>query len=57
MATKKQAPAAKRRKRPTHPTSDPAQSARFVEMAKKLGADDEAAFERAIGVLAPRKKK
>lgn len=38
-------------------TKDPAQSARFLEMAKKLEADETgSAFDRAMDVLAPRPK-
>ena len=38
-------------------TKDPAQSARFLEMAKKLEADESgAAFERAMDAVLPKPK-
>jgi hypothetical protein len=39
------------------PTTDPAQSARFLEMAKKLEADESgAAFDRAMNAVLPKPK-
>ena len=51
----------KKRSRKRTPTSDPEQYARFLEMAKKLEADESGeAFERAMSVLvstkAPKKR-
>jgi hypothetical protein len=48
----------KKRSRKRTPTSNPEQYARFLEMAKKLDADESGvAFERALGALLPPKKK
>lgn len=56
MPAKKPKPRAQKKR--TVKTSDPAQSERFVKMAKELGADDGGeAFDRAIGVLIPPRKK
>jgi hypothetical protein len=56
MAAKKPKPNASKKR--AAKTSDPEQSARFVKMAQELGTDESGeAFERAIGVLLPRKKK
>jgi hypothetical protein len=53
----KQKSKSKRKKRPSTRTTDPAQSARFLEMAKKLEADESGeAFERAMDVVAPKPK-
>lgn len=46
----------KKRSKPT-PTTDPAQYARFLEMAKKLEADESgAAFERALDAVVKKRK-
>jgi len=37
-------------------TTDPEQSARFLELAKNLGIETGADFERAIDAVVPRKK-
>jgi hypothetical protein len=56
MAAKRK-PAPKKKSKRRIQTSDPAQSARFLETAKKLEVDESgAAFDRALDVLAPRKK-
>lgn len=48
---------AKKRKRPIKP-DNPAQSARFIESAKKLGlGGSDTDFERAMNRLAPKKGK
>jgi hypothetical protein len=58
MAARKPKPSAKKRKRTSIRTTDPAQSARFLEMAKMVGADESGkAFERAMNVVAPKGKK
>ena len=58
MPANKSKPKPKKRKRSAIPTTDPAQSARFLEMAKKLEVDESgAAFERAMGIVAPKKQK
>jgi hypothetical protein len=47
----------KKRKR-KRPTEDKAQSARFIETAKRLQADEDGgAFERALDIFAPKRKK
>lgn len=52
----KRKPSAKKKRKAR--TKDPAQSARFLEMAKKLEADESgAAFERALDVVAPKRGK
>jgi hypothetical protein len=56
MAAKKPKPSAKKRPKKAQPTSDPAQSARFVKMAQELGAEDSEPFERAVRVLISPKK-
>jgi hypothetical protein len=57
MAAKKPSRAKKKRSRGTR-TTDPAQYARFLETAKKLGADESgAAFERALDAILPKKGK
>ena len=57
MATKKSS-RAKKVTRKRIPISDPAQSARFLTMAKNLGVDEGGeSFERAMDVLVPRKGK
>jgi hypothetical protein len=44
-----------KKKRSRTPTTDPGQSARFLEMAKKLESDETgAAFERAMGAIVPK---
>jgi hypothetical protein len=56
MAAKRK-PKLKKNPRNRTPTSDPVQSARFLEMAKKLEVDESgAAFERAMDAIVPRKK-
>ena len=51
-------PNRKKRKRKSTRTTDPEQSARFLEMAKKLEADETGeAFVRAMDLLAPKNKK
>ena len=46
-----------KRKQKSIPTTDPGQSARFLETAKKLEDDESgAAFERAMDVIAPKPK-
>lgn len=48
---------AKKRKRPIKP-DNPAQSARFIESAKKLGlGESDADFERVMGAIAKKKPK
>lgn len=42
-----------KKRKPTKP-DNPAQSARFIESAKAIGADEKA-FEKAMDVLVPRK--
>lgn len=45
----------KKRKRESIPTTDPAQSARFLETAKKLEVDENgAAFDQVISALLPK---
>src|SRR5690349_23535959 len=52
------APKPKKRKRKGTRTTDPAQSARFLEMAKKLEVDESGkAFEPALGAVIPPRKK
>jgi hypothetical protein len=56
MAAKKPKSSAKKAKRATPKTSDPAQSARFVKMARELEADESGeAFERAFRVVSAKK--
>jgi hypothetical protein len=56
MAAKQKSKA--KRKRSGTRTTDPGQSARFLEMAKKLEADESGeAFERAMDVVAPKPPK
>ncbi len=58
MAAKKPSPAKKKRSRKRTPTSDPAQYARFLEIAKKLETDESgAAFERAVSVVIRKRDK
>ncbi len=46
----------KSRKRKASPTEDAAQSARFIEAAKRLGVDETGiAFERAMDAITPKK--
>ena len=48
----------KKRRSPGTRTTDPAQSARFLEMAKKLEVDESgAAFDRALDAVVPKEKK
>ncbi len=42
-------------RKPTKP-DDPAQSKRFIETAEEVGADDDAALERAFKKIAPQKR-
>lgn len=47
----------KKKSKPRTRTKDPAQSARFLEMAKKLEVDESGeAFGKALDVLAPKPK-
>jgi hypothetical protein len=53
----KQKSKSKRKKTPSTRTTDPAQSARFLEIAKKLEVDESGeAFERALDAVVPKKK-
>ena len=55
MAAKQKSKSKKPRKRIR--TTDPAQSARFLEMAKKLEVDESGeAFSRALDAVIPKKK-
>lgn len=55
MAARKQSP--KPKKKRSIRTTDPAQSARFLEMAKKLEADESGgAFEQALDAVVPKKR-
>lgn len=55
MAAKK--PKQKKKRSRSTRTTDPAQSARFLETAKKLEADESGeAFSRAVDVLIPKPK-
>jgi hypothetical protein len=48
----------RKKKRSRTRTTDPVQSARFLEMAKKLETDESGvAFERALGVIVPKSGK
>lgn len=56
MPAKPRKPTAKKKRKAR--MKDPAQSARFLETAKKLEADESGeSFERAMDVLAPKNKK
>jgi hypothetical protein len=47
----------RKKKRRSIRTTDPAQSARFLEMAKKLEADESGdRFHRALDIVLPKKK-
>jgi hypothetical protein len=53
MAAKKQSPKLKKKSKGRTRTQDPAQSARFLEIAKSLDVDETGeAFERALKVIA-----
>jgi hypothetical protein len=57
MPAKKPKPLPKKKRQSTR-TTDPGQSARFLEMAKKLEVDESGeAFERAINVIVPPPRK
>jgi hypothetical protein len=43
-------------KKPKPPPDDPEESARFLETAKALGADDANAFARVMKKIVPKKK-
>lgn len=48
----------KKRRKKKLPTEDKAQSARFIQAAKELGADEgEEAFERALRILTSKTKR
>jgi hypothetical protein len=47
----------KRRKRRPRKPDDPAQYRRFLEAAKKLGAENGEAFNRALDKIVPKKPK
>jgi hypothetical protein len=50
-------PNRKKKRSKRTPTTDPAQYARFLEMAKKLEVDETgAAFDRAMDAIAPKPK-
>ena len=54
MAAKKPSRVKKKSRKRT-PTSDPEQSARFLEMAKKLEADESGnAFDQALSAILPK---
>jgi len=56
VAARKQSKKRKKLKRTR--TTDPAQSARFLEMARRLEVDDSlAAFDRAMDAIVPKKKR
>jgi hypothetical protein len=55
VAAKQKSKSKQKRKRT--PTTDPAQSARFLETAKNLGVDESGgAFEKALDVLVPKQR-
>jgi hypothetical protein len=49
-------PLVKRKRKKKQKTEDKAQSKRFIETARALGADESGeAFERALNIIAPKK--
>jgi hypothetical protein len=57
MAARQKSKSKPKKKRPSTRTTDPVQSARFLEMAKKLEVDESGeAFERALDVVVPKPK-
>ena len=56
VGAKRKSPSKTKRKRT--PTTDPAQSARFLEAAKSLGVDESGeSFERALDAVVPKAPK